>query len=75
MQRSIEILIGKLATDEEFRRAFLRNPRGTLDEASDWGLALTEFEVRALLATDQSLWDRIADALDARLQTASLKNA
>lgn len=75
MQRSIEILIGKLATDEEFRRAFLQNPRGTLDEASEWGLALTEFEVRALLATNQSLWDRIADELDGRLQKASLKNS
>ena len=75
MQRSIEILIGKLATDEEFRRAFLRDARGTLDEASEWGLALTEFEVRALLATDQSLWDRIADELDGRLQKASLKSS
>ena len=74
MQRSIEILIGKLATDEEFRAAFLRDPRRTLDEASEWGLALTEFEVRALLATNQSLWDRIADELDGRLQKASLKS-
>ena len=75
MQRSIEILIGKLATDEEFRNAFRRDPCGTLDEASAWGLALTEFEIRALLATDQSLWDRIADELDGRLQKASLRNS
>ena len=75
MQRSIEILIGKLATDEEFRNAFRRDPRATLDEASEWGLALTEFEVRALLATDLSLWDRIADELDGRLQKASLRNS
>jgi len=75
VQRSIEILIGKLATDEEFRLAFQRDPRATLDEASEWGLALTEFEVRALLATDQSLWERIADELDGRLQKASLKSS
>ena len=75
MQRSIEILIGKLATDEEFRLAFQRDPRATLDVASEWGLALTEFEVRALLATDQSLWERIADELDGRLQKASLKSS
>ena len=74
MQRSIEILIGKLATDEDFRRAFLGIPRGILHQASEWGLALTEFEVRALLATDQTLWDRIANELDGRLQKASLKN-
>jgi hypothetical protein len=74
VQRSIEILIGKLATDEEFRLAFRLNPRGTLQEASEWGLALTELEVRALIATDPSLWDRIADELDGRLQKASLKS-
>ena len=48
VQRSIEILIGKLATDADFRRAFQCNPRGTLHQASEWGLALTESEVRAL---------------------------
>lgn len=74
MQRSIEILIGRLATDEEFRGAFRRDPRGTLQLACDWGLCLTDYEVRALLATDRTLWDRIADELDGRLQKASLKN-
>jgi len=74
VQRSIEILIGKLITDEEFRRAFQRDPRATLELAVDWGLDLSQYEVRALLSTDQGLWDRMADELDARLQKASLKN-
>ena len=74
MQRSIEILIGKLVTDEDFRRAFQRDPTATLQLASDWGLALSQYEIRALLSTDQSLWDRVADEIDARLQKASLKN-
>jgi hypothetical protein len=74
VQRSIEILIGRLVTDEDFRRAFQRNPKGTLAAAAEWGLALSPLEVRALLATDHSLWDRVADELDDRLQKASLKN-
>lgn len=75
MQRSIEILIGRLVTDEDFRREFQQDPDATLRRASEWGLALSDFEKRALVATDCTLWDRIADEVDGRLQKASLKNA
>jgi hypothetical protein len=75
VHRHIELLIGRLATDEEFRRAFQRDPRRTLSEASEGGLALSAVEVAALLATDQALWERIAVALDSRLQKASFKRA
>jgi hypothetical protein len=36
---------------------------------------LSDFEIRALVGTDCTLWDRVADELDGRLQKASLKNA
>ena len=74
MQRSIEILIGRLVTDEEFRREFQVDPDGTLRRVSECGLSLSDSEVRALVATDSTLWDRIADEVDGRLQKASLKN-
>jgi ligand-binding sensor domain-containing protein len=74
VQRSIEILIGKLVTDEEFRLAFLHDPKATLELAETWGIALSPYEVRALLSTDRGLWDRVADELDVRLQKASLRN-
>ena len=73
MQRHIELLIGRLVTDEDFRRAFERNPQQVLTNAAEWGLALSAIEVCALLATDQSLWERIAVELDSRLQKASFK--
>ena len=73
MQRHIERLIGRLATDEDFRHAFQRDPHQTLNDAAAWGLCLSAIEMEALLATDQKLWDRIAGELDARLQKASLK--
>jgi hypothetical protein len=75
VHRSIEILIGKLVTDEDFRQAFHRDPRQALQEASESGLALTDVEIQALLATDQSLWGRIASELDGRLEKASLRHA
>jgi hypothetical protein len=73
VQRSIEIVIGRLITDEEFRAAFLRDPRSTLQDAGRWGLTLSLTEVAALVATDRTLWDRIAVQLDSRLQKVSLR--
>ena len=73
MQRSVELLIGRLITDEEFRLAFQRDPRGTLNTAAKWGLELTDCELQALMAADRTLWDRFAEEIDARLQKASLK--
>ena len=72
MHRHIELLIGRLVTDQEFRRAFERDPRQALIDAEQWGLALTPVEVSALLATDHTLWDRVASELDARLQKCHL---
>lgn len=73
-QRIIEMLIGRLITDEEFRSDFLRDPERTLVELSERGLELSRIEVAALLNTDPELWARTADALDPRLQKVSLKN-
>lgn len=73
MHRSIEILIGRLVTDEQFRAAFRRDPRTALADASAWGLELSRAEVAALFDTDRTLWDRVAEELDDRLQKASLR--
>jgi hypothetical protein len=73
VHRHIEQLIGRLVTDEDFRRAFVREPRRTLTEATQCGVALSAIEINALLATDLALWDRVAQELDSRLQKASLK--
>lgn len=73
MHRSIEMLIGRLVTDEDFRRAFERDPQQTLIDAAESGLCLSCVEVTALIATDRTLWDRIALELDCRLQKASFR--
>jgi len=73
VQRSVEVLVGRLITDEEFRRAFRRDPRGTLQVAAEWGLELTACELQALVSADHRMWDRFAEEVDARLQKASLR--
>jgi len=73
-QRIIEMLIGRLITDEQFRSEFLSNPEKTLARLRDQGLELSRTEIAALVNTDPTLWARTADAIDPRLQKASLKN-
>lgn len=67
-QRSIEILIGRLITDEAFRFAFRRNPMTTLTEFIECGYELTPLEITALRATPTGVWERVARRIDPRLQ-------
>lgn len=71
-QRIIEMLIGRLITDERFRDEFLAAPEATLQVLADQGLDLSRTEMAALIHTDPSLWTRAASALDPRLQKVSL---
>jgi hypothetical protein len=71
-QRIIEMLIGRLITDERFRAEFLAAPERTLFDLADHGFDLSRTEIAALVNTDPSVWARAADALDPRLQKVSL---
>jgi hypothetical protein len=68
------MLIGRLITDEQFRREFLDDPEKTLFDLCDRGLELSRTETAALVNTDPALWARTGEAIDPRLQKASLKN-
>ena len=72
-QRSVEILIGRLVTDEELRERFVVAPLETLRLERQQGVELTAAELDALLASPLSLWTRLTALLDERLQKASLK--
>ena len=73
-QKTIEIIFGKLATDEEFRRSFRADPASTLAELAGSGLDLTKAELSAMVQTDVTVFERLAEAIDPRLQKASLKS-
>lgn len=72
-QRSIEMVIGRLVTDEEFRETFLSDPREALGHLLEQGTHLSPAEIAALIATDSALWREVAEHIDQRLQKASLK--
>jgi hypothetical protein len=71
--RHVEVIIGRLVTDEEFRRRFVDTPARWLDELGEAGLELSAAELAALRRTNSEAWLALADALDPRLQKASLK--
>jgi hypothetical protein len=67
LDQSLEILIDELLGDDELREAFFRNPDRTLSLAADWGMPLSETELRLLRAPRHRLWERVAEELAARL--------
>jgi hypothetical protein len=72
-QHSVEQVIGRLATDEEFRHRFEENRVTILREVIASGLALTPVEIKALVDLDFSACRRFARRLDARLQKISFR--
>jgi hypothetical protein len=73
-QRAIEIIVGRLVTDEAFRKAFERNPRHTLEQLVAQGVSLTETEIDALIGTRATLWAEMGDQIDPHLQKADLRS-
>lgn len=68
-QVHVEQILGRLATDEQWRSRFRLEPDVTLDAlAESSALDVTTTERRALLALPADALDRFAAALDPRLQ-------
>jgi hypothetical protein len=70
--RSIEILIGRLITDEAFRNTFRREPYGVIGAFMLAGNDLTGTEIAAVAATPPELWELVAEQIDSRLEKVSL---
>ena len=51
-QRNVELLIGRLLTDEEMRRPFMLKPGGAIEDFCRQGWELSQGEIEALAATD-----------------------
>jgi len=67
-QRAVESALGRLLTDEEFRRRFFQEPVGAcVQERFD----LTALELQALRAVDRREVERLAQQLDPRIVRAS----
>jgi hypothetical protein len=72
-QKCVEVIFGKLATDEELRRRFQADPLGTLGQLAERGFELTRAECEAIAATKADIFTRLCEAIDPRLQKASLR--
>jgi len=73
-QRSVEMVIGRLVTDEDFRVRFRPDPHQALGDLLQAGMHLTLGEIAALVAMDARLWARLAAEMDPRLQKASWRS-
>ena len=71
-QRTVQLIIGQILTDEEFRADFLERPLETLTSLRERGVDLTHVEIDALTRTDRRLWLIGAEWVDARLQRCRL---
>jgi hypothetical protein len=72
--RNVQLVIGRLVTDEELRQQFLRAAHETLARLSERGWDLTSAEIDALIETDAHLWSWVAVKLPSRLQRCSLRS-
>ena len=70
--KCVEAIIGKLATDEGFRRRFLEDAMAALDEVRKLGVELTPVEIQALSAMDRDVIRSFASGIDQRLQKVDL---
>ena len=70
--RGVEVVLGRLATDEAWRELFRRSPATALRELIGSGLELSHVELAALEGLDPSALLDFAHALDPRLQKAML---
>lgn len=72
-QANVERIVGRLATDEDFRREFRADPERVVRSLAERGLELTRSEISTLVVLDPRTLESFANALDPRLQKASLR--
>jgi hypothetical protein len=71
-QRNVEQVIGRLVTDEGFRRRFAADPRAAVCGLIEGGLHLNSCEVRGLTALDPERVARFAAAIHPCIQKVEL---
>jgi len=72
-QKCVEIVIGRLATDETLRTRFLADPARTLDSLREAGFDLNPGEIEALLEMPIEAWPAMAGWVHPRLQKIAMK--
>jgi hypothetical protein len=73
-QKTVQLIIGRLLTDEDLRARFVERPRHTLAELREQGFELTDDEIDALARTDAKAWPAMATRIHPRLQRCSMRS-
>ena len=73
-QKTVQLLMGRLLTDEDLRLRFAERPLETLTELRDQGFDLTVDEIDAFARSDPKIWPVMARRIHPRLQRCSLKS-
>jgi hypothetical protein len=71
-QRTVELIIGRLLTDEDLRRRFCDDSFRTLAGLCDQGHELSRSEIDALMSTDAAVWLSAAEHIHPSLQRCHL---
>lgn len=66
--KTVQMIVGRILTDEAFRDRFVADPGATLATLRELGYDLTQLEIDALSKTNRLLWQHGPDWIDARLQ-------
>jgi DNA-binding NarL/FixJ family response regulator len=74
-QWCVQLVIGRLLTDDEFRLLFEQRRRECLLALRARGLDLDDAEISALVEPDPCLWSTMAARIDGRLQRGSRQHA
>jgi hypothetical protein len=69
-QRNVEILLGKILTDDGFRRSFFPVGLSSFELAAGYGLELTAVERSALSTLPRRRLEFLARCLDARISVS-----
>jgi two-component system nitrate/nitrite response regulator NarL len=64
----VELVIGKLATDENFRQQLEERGAACLKELRDRGIDLNDDEMTAIAESDPTVWSALARRIDRRLR-------
>ena len=72
-QKTVQLVIGRLLTDEELRARFVERPLETLTDLKEQGFELTRDEIGALAQSDPDVWPSMARRIHPRLQRCSLR--
>jgi hypothetical protein len=71
-QKTVQLFIGQLLTDEQLRERFLHDPGEALRQLRDLGYELSDIEMGALMDTDVDVWESAANRIHPWLQRCRL---